>query len=182
MDPEDAELLFRKAVIHRHRGEPADAARCWRTILTLYAARAVRQRGHGDLRPPDPSQPGGAGRRARGSGGRGAALAGRARRMPGRPRGAGEATTVRERLGADRRGMTRPRSARGADRPGNGESHARQAFERDRLCPHPMRSAAEPGPGSKRRRVPEVPPPNRSHEFPKKTGPICIIAAECYIV
>jgi tetratricopeptide (TPR) repeat protein len=35
VDPEDAELLFRKAVIHRHRGESADAAHCWRTILGL---------------------------------------------------------------------------------------------------------------------------------------------------
>ncbi len=35
IDPEDAELLFRKAVIHRHRGEPAEAESCWRTILTL---------------------------------------------------------------------------------------------------------------------------------------------------
>ena len=75
LDPEDAELLFRKAVVHRHRGESAEAERCWRRILTLRAARAVRQRGHGDLRPPDPAQPGGAGRRARRRRGRGAALA-----------------------------------------------------------------------------------------------------------
>lgn len=32
---DDAELLFRRAVIHRHRGEPAEAASCWRRILTL---------------------------------------------------------------------------------------------------------------------------------------------------
>ena len=35
LDPEDAELLFRKAVVHRHRGEPAEAEACWRTILGL---------------------------------------------------------------------------------------------------------------------------------------------------
>src|SRR5262249_28764304 len=34
-DTEDAELLFRAAVIHRHRGEPEEAERRWRTILTL---------------------------------------------------------------------------------------------------------------------------------------------------
>ncbi len=35
LEPEDAELLFRKAVIHRHRGEPEEAGRCWRRILQL---------------------------------------------------------------------------------------------------------------------------------------------------
>jgi tetratricopeptide (TPR) repeat protein len=35
LDQEDAELWFRKAVVHRHNGEPADAERCWRLILTL---------------------------------------------------------------------------------------------------------------------------------------------------
>ena len=34
-DPEDAELLFRKAVLHRNRGEAAEAEACWRRILTL---------------------------------------------------------------------------------------------------------------------------------------------------
>jgi glycosyltransferase involved in cell wall biosynthesis len=34
-DPEDAELLFRAAVIHRHRGETEEAGRCWRRILEL---------------------------------------------------------------------------------------------------------------------------------------------------
>ena len=34
-DPEDAELLFRKAVVRRHGGEPAEAEQCWRRILTL---------------------------------------------------------------------------------------------------------------------------------------------------
>ena len=35
LEPEDAELLFRKAVLHRHRGEPGEAEACWRTILKL---------------------------------------------------------------------------------------------------------------------------------------------------
>ena len=94
LDPEDAELLFRKAVVHRHRGEPAEADGCWRTDPGPQAARAVRQRGHGDLRAPHPAQPGGAGRRAGRRRGRGAALAGRARRMPRRPRGTGQAGTI----------------------------------------------------------------------------------------
>jgi GT2 family glycosyltransferase/tetratricopeptide (TPR) repeat protein len=35
LDPNDAELLFRRAVVHRKRGEPADAETCWRRVLTL---------------------------------------------------------------------------------------------------------------------------------------------------
>ena len=35
LDAEDAELWFRKAVVHRHSGEPAEAEQCWRRILTL---------------------------------------------------------------------------------------------------------------------------------------------------
>ncbi len=35
LDAEDAELLFRQAVLHRHRGEATEAAACWRRILTL---------------------------------------------------------------------------------------------------------------------------------------------------
>ncbi len=34
-DPNDAELLFRKAVVHRTAGQPAEAETCWRRILTL---------------------------------------------------------------------------------------------------------------------------------------------------
>jgi len=34
-DPEDAELWFRKAVIHRYRREPGEAEACWRRILGL---------------------------------------------------------------------------------------------------------------------------------------------------
>ena len=32
-DPDDAELLFRKAVVHRHRGESGLAEACWRRVL-----------------------------------------------------------------------------------------------------------------------------------------------------
>ena len=34
-DPDAAELLFRKAVLHRKAGQPAEAEACWRRILTL---------------------------------------------------------------------------------------------------------------------------------------------------
>jgi Flp pilus assembly protein TadD len=36
LHPEDAELWFRKAVVHRHRGESAEAENCWRRILRLH--------------------------------------------------------------------------------------------------------------------------------------------------
>ncbi len=50
-DPEDAELLFRAAVIHRQRGEPAEAERRWRRILGLsrperFASVDMRIYGH----------------------------------------------------------------------------------------------------------------------------------------
>jgi tetratricopeptide (TPR) repeat protein len=35
LDPDDAELWFRKGVVHRHRGESSEAERCWRLILNL---------------------------------------------------------------------------------------------------------------------------------------------------
>ena len=35
VDPDDAELLFREAVIRRNTGERAGAERCWRRVLTL---------------------------------------------------------------------------------------------------------------------------------------------------
>jgi hypothetical protein len=35
LDPQDAELWFRKGVLHRHRGESAQAEACWRRILGL---------------------------------------------------------------------------------------------------------------------------------------------------
>ena len=36
LDTEDAELWFRKAVVHRHRGESSEAEGCWRRILSLH--------------------------------------------------------------------------------------------------------------------------------------------------
>jgi glycosyltransferase involved in cell wall biosynthesis len=33
--PDDAEILFRKAVVHRQRGESAEAGACWRRVLTI---------------------------------------------------------------------------------------------------------------------------------------------------
>jgi hypothetical protein len=35
LNPEDAELWFRKAVVHRYRGESSDADQSWRRILGL---------------------------------------------------------------------------------------------------------------------------------------------------
>jgi len=35
LDPDDAELHFRKAVLHRKAVQPAEAEACWRRILTL---------------------------------------------------------------------------------------------------------------------------------------------------
>jgi glycosyltransferase involved in cell wall biosynthesis len=35
LEPDNAELWFRKAVVHRQRGESAEAGACWRTILSL---------------------------------------------------------------------------------------------------------------------------------------------------
>ena len=35
LDPDDAELHFRKAVLHRKAGQPAEAEACWLRILTL---------------------------------------------------------------------------------------------------------------------------------------------------
>ena len=35
LDPEDAELWFRKAIVHRHCGQSGEAEQCWRRILTL---------------------------------------------------------------------------------------------------------------------------------------------------
>lgn len=34
LDPDDAELLFRKAVVHRRRGEAVEAEACWGRVLT----------------------------------------------------------------------------------------------------------------------------------------------------
>ena len=35
LEPEDAELWFRKGIVHRRRGEPDEAERAWRRILSL---------------------------------------------------------------------------------------------------------------------------------------------------
>jgi tetratricopeptide (TPR) repeat protein len=35
LDPEDAELWFRRAIVHRRRGESSEAEQCWRRILGL---------------------------------------------------------------------------------------------------------------------------------------------------
>ena len=91
LDPEDAELWFRKAVVHRHRGESSEAERMLAADLDTEPARAVFQRRPGDLRASDPAQPGGAGRRARRSRRGREALDRSAGRMPGRPRSNGEA-------------------------------------------------------------------------------------------
>ena len=39
LDAEDAELWFRKAVVHRSSGDSDEAQRCWRRILTLSRPR-----------------------------------------------------------------------------------------------------------------------------------------------
>ena len=43
LDPDDAELHFRKVVLHRKAGQPAEAETCWRRILTLEATGPVLQ-------------------------------------------------------------------------------------------------------------------------------------------
>ncbi len=35
LDPDDAELHFRKAILHRKAAQPAEAEACWRRILTV---------------------------------------------------------------------------------------------------------------------------------------------------
>ena len=37
LDPDDAELWFRKDMVHRHRGESSEAEACWRRVLTCAA-------------------------------------------------------------------------------------------------------------------------------------------------
>ncbi len=95
VDDQDAELLFRKAVVHRQRGESSEAEQCWRRILIAPAPRSVLQPRPGDLRPPHPAQPGRAGSGARGSRGSRPPLAGGARPMPRRPRGESQAGATR---------------------------------------------------------------------------------------
>ncbi len=38
LDADDAELHFRKAILHRKAAQPAEAEACWRRILTLKRA------------------------------------------------------------------------------------------------------------------------------------------------
>ncbi len=54
LDPDDAELHFRKAVLHRKAGHPAEAAACWRRILTLKRPPPFLQCRSRHLRPPPP--------------------------------------------------------------------------------------------------------------------------------
>jgi tetratricopeptide (TPR) repeat protein len=35
LDPDDAELLFRQAVLYRSSGHPAEAEACWRRVLRI---------------------------------------------------------------------------------------------------------------------------------------------------
>jgi hypothetical protein len=35
LDPDDAEIHFRKAILHRKAGQPAEAEACWRRMLML---------------------------------------------------------------------------------------------------------------------------------------------------
>ncbi len=47
LDSEDAELWFRKAVVHRSSGDSGEAERCWRRILTLSGPRKFASLDHG---------------------------------------------------------------------------------------------------------------------------------------
>ena len=70
LDPEDAELWFRKAVVHRHNGEPGEAKECWRRILTLSRPQkfaSVDQGIYGHLHPAQSGGFGGGKRGCRGS-------------------------------------------------------------------------------------------------------------------
>ena len=86
LDPEDGELLFRKAVVHGSNGESGEAEHCWRRILTLSRPRKFASLDEGIF--------GQMTRRnlaalaeERGYGGGPAAVAGHPRRLPGRQRG-----------------------------------------------------------------------------------------------
>ena len=99
IDPDDDdELHFRKAVLHRKAGQPAEAEACWRRILTLKRPDqfcSVDQGIYGHLTLRNLRRPG---RRA-GRPGRGpAALENGPRRLPGRPRGYGERGSIAVRV------------------------------------------------------------------------------------
>ena len=90
-DQDDAELWFRKAVLHRQRHEPAEAEACWRNILHLKRSRAVLQRRSGHLWASHPPQPRRARRRTWRPRRSHAVMASHPRRMP-RRRGSESAT------------------------------------------------------------------------------------------
>ena len=47
IDPEDAEVLFRKAIVHRQSGQPGEPGPCWRRILTLSRPQKFASVDHG---------------------------------------------------------------------------------------------------------------------------------------
>ena len=104
VDPDDAELWFRKAVVHRHRGESHDAEQSLAADLGPAPARPVLQRRSGDLWPSHPAQSGGPGGRARRLCRGRAVVERRAGRMPRRSRGAGEVATTASDDAGDPRG------------------------------------------------------------------------------
>ena len=136
-DAEDAELWFRKGVVHRQRGESAEAESCWRRILGLsrperFASLDMGIYGHLTRRNLAALA------RERGDvAEEGPALEGGARRMPRRPRGTRHAR-------AAERGDPGPSRARNRCEPG-AVDHRRLATEhhpRPRSGgPRPVRSA-----------------------------------------
>ena len=89
--PDDAELWFRKGIVHRHRGESTEAEQCWRLILTLTRPeqfRSVDPGIYGHLTRRNLAAL--AAERGDQAGAR-AIVGGRAGRVPGRSRGTGEA-------------------------------------------------------------------------------------------
>ena len=89
LDPDDAELWYRKAVVHRHRGESSEAEQCWRRILTLSRPDrfcSIDQGIYGHLTRRNLAVLAA----ERGDRAEAERLWPSARRMPGRPRGDGE--------------------------------------------------------------------------------------------
>ena len=91
LDPGDAELWFRKAVVHRHRGESAEAEQCWRRILHCKRPDQFCSLDQGIFGHSDPAQSGGTRRRARRSCRDREVMARGTGRVPGGSGGAGEA-------------------------------------------------------------------------------------------
>ena len=65
LDPQDAELWFRKGVVHRHRGKSAEAEKRVAANPGTKTPEPILQRGSGHLWPSDSAQPRRAGGRAR---------------------------------------------------------------------------------------------------------------------